>query len=319
MPESLLPTMATRAGAAPALERRSPPATCRARSRRAPSKSAMVLMLRKSDSSRPLTSATETLGKMSTMRWRSDARSSSIGREAAGTVDGEQRLAVVARPGGHRHVVASIAPRATAPAASRRGKAISAASANTGRPKCASAVAMPTSGEETGQASRRISTPALVAEIEVLPAAATTATSGKRVAQEVEVAQQERAAVEHEEALVHAGAPAFAAGDQHADLHLGPVEVPRGHRACFRATAAGGGGVILECQQVVARPAAHHEAYRLVTVAPDRALKRAVRTDPLPGTCLLGEAPAIGDRLAQAVGRGRRRGSAPRPAGTGRV
>ena len=48
-----------------------------------------------------------------------------------------------------------------------------------------------------------------------------TATVGKRVAQEGDVAQQERAAVQDEEAFVHAGAAATPAGEKHADLHLG--------------------------------------------------------------------------------------------------
>ena len=72
--------------------------------------------------------------------------------QAGGPVDGEERLGVVMCARGHRDVVAS-KRRDDGIRRIPPGKAMSAASANSGRLKCASAVATPTSGEEPGHES----------------------------------------------------------------------------------------------------------------------------------------------------------------------
>src|SRR5450756_2821389 len=88
--------------------------------------------------------------------------------------------------------------------------------------------------------------------------------------------------------------------DGHGPRRRGPLHARRrGLFALVVAAEDGARGVALEPQEVVAGPAAHHQARRLATLAPNDALHGSVCAHPLAGPRLVGKAAAEGHHLAQ--------------------
>ena len=293
-PESLLPTIATRAGAAVGVG--SAVAAPASALRALPAKSSMVLMLRNRDSSGNRTSATRTSGRISTMRC-SPAREQRRHRlQAPGAVHGEQRLVVLADRG-DRHVAVPATAASTRSSAPSSGVARSTAMAKTGRRTSCRARrdADERRGARPGVADElRL---VRVAEVEDLVGGERDDDAVEVPPEKGEVALQQGAPLEDEVALVDARAPAAAAGEQHAD-----ADGPSGVRAHGALSSAGSGaGASRRATPGQGRASLWRRVLRRRTSTAQPAMKPRARSPVANATAAMSTAQAVSSAPSRSI------------------